>query len=696
MTTIVNKDTFDYAWFRRIKWATRPVGNPGGSRTVYKDIITAFDIECSTIDTPSGKQAFMYIWQWQIGTEYTVIGRTWEEFDEFRRKLTRGFGRDNAVWVAVHNLSYEFQFLRGVYRFKPEDVFVMKSRKILSARLPNVEFHCSYLHSAMSLKQFLKTMRTEHQKIDGYDYDKVRFPWTPISDDELAYAVNDVLGLVEALQIQMEAEHDTLYTFPQTSTGYVRRKAKLAMRKVNHNYVKNWLNRMETYILLREAFRGGNTHANRWYAGRVLHNVKSADRASSYPDVMVNCEFPKADFDRIEDCKTMDDLRTMVYDRGKAAVFRLRMWDVRLQDNFTPVPYLAKDKCRFIRDDAHTPNIYDNGRIIRAAYCETTMTDVDLRILLTQYEFDHIEPFDVYTSSYQRLPQPFVDLVNRLFHAKTSLKGVEGREIEYALSKAQINALYGMSCQDPVKDTIEYLEDEDTLYVERGTDKGTLLDKHNRKAFLPYSVGVWVTAHARAALQAGIDLAGDQCVYVDTDSVKYVGEVDFSEFNAAARESSRAHGGFADDPKGTTHYLGEFEQDGDYYEFATLGAKKYAYREKPGGKMKATIAGVAKNDVFDDSGRLVRRGGGSEMDLHGGFDAFLTDGFVFREAGGSELIYNDSPDITEIEIDDHILPITSNVVIQPSTYTLGITAEYRELLCNIAETEVDIFNRIEV
>lgn len=698
MNQIVTPAEFPFDWFRKIKFLPRPVGNHGGNyKMAYKNIVTAFDIECSTLNLPSGLQAFMYVWQWQFGCEYTVIGRAWDELKKFMRKLTRGMFKEQGIWVAVHNLSYEFQFLRGQFHFGEEDVFCMKSRKILSARLPHIEYHCSYIHSNMSLKAYLKKMGTEHQKLSGdeFDYKKIRYPWTALDPKEIQYAVNDVLGLVEAIQIHMKAENDTLYTFPQTSTGYVRRRAKKAMRQMPHKWLKDQLPNYEVYKLLREAFRGGNTHANRWAAGKVLHNVKSADRSSSYPDVMVNREYPISEF--VYDPEdSLDHLIKLCFVNHRAAVFRLRVWGLRLRDKYCPIPYLSKDKCRCIRDGEEWANIYDNGRILTAGYLETSMTDIDLKIFLDQYDFEAIEVFDVYTARYGKLPKPLTDLICKLYTDKTELKDVEGQEIYYQLSKEMINAVYGMTCQDPVKDRIEYVEDSEDLYIERGKAPKDLLEDYQRRAFLTYAWGVWTTAHARAALQVGIDLAGEGCVYVDTDSVKYIGDVDWSEFNAKCIEDSTKNGAAAMDKHGNMHYMGVFEQEKPYYEFATLGAKKYAYRYEEGGKMHATIAGVSKHDVLNDAGEVIRAGGGTELDRNGGFDAFLKEGFIFHDAGGTELIYNDRPEVDHIEVDGHILPITSNVVIKDSTYTLGITAEYRELLFNIAEEDTCIFRNIDV
>ena len=104
-----------------------------------------------------------------------------------------------------------------------------------------------------------------------------------------------------------------------------------------------------------------------------------------------------------------------------------------------------------------------------------------------------------------------------------------------------------------------------------------------------------------------------------------------------------------------------------YRYFKTLGAKKYAYVEREGEGVHCTIAGVNKSK------------GGQELDEHGGLSAF-EEGFIFRKAGGTQAVYNDKPPFSQVEIDGRILPITSNVAILPSEYTLGITGEYERII----------------
>ena len=318
---IITPDKFPYDWLYEIPLVKRKSGNQRTKKRIkYKDVITAFDIETTRL--ADIEQSIMYIWQWQFGDDYTVVGRTWDEFTLFQRKLANVLA-DSVLVVFVHNLSYEFQFLRGIYQFNKDEVFAIKSRKVLKCNMHGCfEFRCSYIHSNMNLDTYTKKMGVKHKKLTGtFDYEKVRYPWTELTSDELAYCVHDVQGLVEAIEIEMKHDDDNLYTFPLTSTGYVRRDAKKAMSQVSYSFVKSQLPDYEIYKMLREAFRGGNTHANRYYTNYTLHNVHSADRSSSYPDVMCNCKFPISEFYRLGDIPYSEVIK-MLGKRQKACIMR--------------------------------------------------------------------------------------------------------------------------------------------------------------------------------------------------------------------------------------------------------------------------------------------------------------------------------------------------------------------------------------
>lgn len=666
---VIPPEKFPYDWLYEIPNAKRKQGNQRTRmRVIYKDVITAFDIETTRLEDI--EQSIMYVWQWQFGDEYTVVGRTWEQFEAFQRKL-KAVLADSVLVVFVHNLSYEFQFLRGIYQFSQDEVFAIKSRKVLKCNMHECfEFRCSYIHSNMNLDTYTKKMGVQHKKLTGtFDYEKIRYPWTELSEEEIAYCVHDVQGLVEAIEIEMRHDGDNLYTFPLTSTGYVRRDAKKAMSLVNCSFVKSQLPDYETYKMLREAFRGGNTHANRYYVNYTLHNVHSADRSSSYPDVMCNCKFPISEFYRIGNIE-YDEMITLLGKRQKACLMRVAITGLHLARIDWGCPYLSLSKCRNIENA-----LEDNGRIISADYLETTITDIDLKIILGEYSFTDIKFYDVATARYGYLPGQLIKTICQYYHYKTELKNVPGQELLYMKSKNKLNSLYGMCAQDPVKQSILFIEDD---FREQNENEEELLTAYNKKAFLAYQWGVWVTAWARYRLEEGIQLAhGDvndpkspQFVYCDTDSVKYLGEIDLRKFNKERIKDSKRSGAYATDPNGETHYMGVYEKEHDMCEFRTMGAKKYVYRETPEDKLVCTIAGVSKTL------------GGKELEEHGGIIAFH-EGFTFDKAGGLEAVYNDKPEIKSIERDGHTLKITSNVVLRPSTYTLGLTADYKRLLTQV-------------
>ena len=659
---IISPEQYTAGTLAAIQEQKRSRGNPKTkAKTRYKDVICTFDIETSRLRDV--EQSIMYIWMLHLHHHCTIFGRTWEQLHTLLQQFQRELG-DNTLCIFVHNLSYEFQFLQAVYHFETDEVFAVDSRKVLKATMYDgkIELRCSYLHSNMSLDEYTRKMKVEHVKQSGeeFDYNAERYPWTELTQKQLQYCYNDVVGLAEAIETEMEADGDNLYSFPLTSTGYVRRDAKRAMRKVSSKFVKEQLPDIEIYNLCEEAFRGGNVHANRYYAGRILKNVRSADRSSSYPDVLCNCQFPISPFYK-EGEMSFDRLMHLIKVRKKAVLMRVSITNLRLTDEFFGAPYLSRDKCRRIENGA-----FDNGRILKADYLETTITDVDLLIILGEYSFDDLCAFDVAYARYGKLPESLRQETINYYRAKTELKNVEGQDIYYMKSKNKLNSIYGMMAQKPVKQSTLF-NDGDWSTANDPVEE--LLDKSNAKAFLCYQWGVWVTAWARWHLEQGIKLAGDNFVYCDTDSVKYLGEIDLTDYNNERVKDSTESGAYATDPSGETHYMGVYESDGFYAEFKTLGAKKYAYKYEDGGETHVTIAGVTK------------RTGGKELDKFGGLEAFKP-GFVFVESGGTESIYNDHPEITCVEREGRKLFITPNIVIKDSTYTLGITAEYESLLEN--------------
>ena len=385
------------------------------AKIVYADALMAFDIETTRLEDDN---AVMYIWQCGLyvsGEYYITYGRTWEEWTALQEAINERLGGITIICF-VHNLSYEFQFLAGLYEFS--DVKCLKARKILSATCGCIEYRCSYLWTNKTLSKFLKEMDVKHLKKSGaeFDYFKARYPWTELTDDELEYCQNDVIGLLEAAVKKIAHDGDTLYTVPRTSTGYVRRDAKQALSQIPLGTLKPT---EEIYRKLRKAFRGGNTHANRYFVGKILSGVQSVDRSSSYPDVMLNQKFPMKPFK-----KCPDGIATIrrALSAGLAILCTMSITGATLRNPLWGCPYIPVSKCQMLINP-----LEDNGRVLEADALTIEVTEIDIQIILDEYdgEFDFT---DIYTAEKDYLPKPFTDCIKRYYTNKTSLKGIKGSE----------------------------------------------------------------------------------------------------------------------------------------------------------------------------------------------------------------------------------------------------------------------------
>ena len=640
-------------------------------RIKYNTTLCAFDIETTRLDDD---QSIMYIWMFAITKDKVYIGRTWREFEYFLNNLLKVLPHDQRIVILDHNLSYEFSFLRGIYDFKAEEVYALKSRKVCKCWMHDrLEFRCTLIHSNMSLAEYTKKMNVKHQKLSGeeYDYSVTRYPDTPMTDEELRYCCHDVVGLIEAYEAEMSLESDNIATIPSTSTGYVRRECRRALKEYSRKAIIDSQPDAERYHMMKLSFRGGDTHASRFYSTRILENVESADRCSSYPDVMCNDIFPYGFGTMIKELNTSQFIS--FYERENYVFFAKCVFrNIRLRDHYWGFPYISFGKCVKFSSDY----VLDNGRILSASYIELYITNVDFRIIEQTYTFD-LECSELLSFPAHRLPEPLIEITQKYFTDKTSLKNVPEQQVYYDKQKNKLNSLYGMAATDPVR--MEYVYDSENPNLFYVLEKNTedILYQNRTHNFLLYQWGCFVTAWARYRLYEAQTIVGDDGVYCDTDSVKYISNPSVLEklnkYNDTRIKKSTETKSFATDKHGEVHFMGVYEQERPYRRFVTFGAKKYAYEfegdvdDNGVQNCHVTISGVNKHL------------GGIELKERGGLEA-LKEGFIFKKAGGVELVYNDTVPRHYETRDGHTFEMGANVCIKPSTYTMSLTNDYKQIL----------------
>lgn len=218
-------------------------------KTIYDNTIFTFDIETTSYFIYNGKQyktieylnltkdeqekcifmSTMYIWMFGVD-DVVYYGRTWKEFRLFLERLFY-FGTNIKKYCYVHNLSYEFQFLRNEFKFV--NVFSRKSRKVIKCELEdfNLEFRCSYFLTNLKLERLPEIYQLPVEKLVGnLDYSLIRHSDTKLSEKELEYCENDCLVVYEYIKLELK-KYITIKNIPLTSTGHVRKELKELLDK---------------------------------------------------------------------------------------------------------------------------------------------------------------------------------------------------------------------------------------------------------------------------------------------------------------------------------------------------------------------------------------------------------------------------------------------------------------------------------
>lgn len=577
----------------------------------YLNVPCVFDIEASSFyDTETNeKRAVMYAWVFGINGK-CVRGRTWKEFHVLLNSIVDKYNlsKDKRLVIYVHNLSYEFQFIRK--HFNWIKVFSLSERQpIYAVTDTGIEFRCSYLLSGYSLEMVGNNLKKYKVKkmVGDLDYDLLRLPITPLTDTEWGYILND--GLVVMAFIQEEIERlGTIIDLPITKTGYVRNYCRERCLTLTNSYQKlvhSLTLEPHEYDKLKEAFAGGYTHANHNWVGKNIfvgktvnsidiHSIGSYDLTSSYPTVMVSEKFPMSKGLRVK-ISSQEQFNNFL--NKYCCLITIRFHNI--DEIFTYEHYISKSKCLLCEND-----IVDNGRVVSADDIIITITELDFDIIRKTYSFEYYQVLDMYIYQKSYIPREFVLCVLGLYADKTKLKGVEGEEIRYLKSKEMLNSLYGMCVTDICRDEIVYDND---LWTTESCNITRTLTKYNDnpQRFISYPWGVWVTAYARYNLWKILIQLNNDYVYADTDSLKIINYEKYipiiSKYNDEIISKIKKCLAFNNidssyckpkNNKGEIKPLGVWDFEGSLSKFKTLGAKRYIYEHD--GKLTLTISGVNK------------------------------------------------------------------------------------------------------
>lgn len=589
--------------------------------------------------------------------------RSWSDIEEHFRTLSESLPKGKTQIVYCHNLAYEIDgifknitFFRDMFINEPSrcKTLFIKSRKPVFVRFGNIEFRCSF-------KLLNKNLRAlgdiyDYPKL-SIDYDRQYFSFSDLPEEEYRYNAQDVRLTAYAI-FQECKKYDFIQTvadIPLTATSFVRQMNKrLNDRKTNKSFknrnkwsLEKYRDNIET---LETVYQGGYTHSNAADTGLLLGDISSIDIVSSYPDSILNRDYPY----NFKKCDCRDVRAFFAYINS----FNLSNLDYLL--NNVRRPFLYAFYGRFTLQNVRIKNIggcnfpiisfskvlnkpvctFDNGRIIYADEVEIYFNNVDIYLLYQFYDFEITDVSDFwYTRQFRPMHDFILNAVRHYAHEKTVFKRclkivdsenkdrrkltkedffceklsdyiISEKEIETLLrmsidnqeknvdillmsAKSRLNSIYGIMVQRLYQD--EYLynaeEDEFTHTIDKTVP---------RNLYRNFEEGLYITSYSRLTLftmALFLLRKGLRPIYSDTDSWKVQGlpekvKAAVREFNSIIEDNSH---------NSDLYNIGYFDFEHTYDYFISWGAKKYLSIENIDGKLKVfpTIAGVPKKKIGD-------------------------------------------------------------------------------------------------
>lgn len=567
----------------------------------------AFDIETTKYNDKNVRA--MYVWQFAVDMDYVILGRTWDEFITLLTKLNE----DGRIFhIFVHNLTYEFTFsIKAILsKWQNIEVKLLRSRNIWEMKVGNCIFHDSLAISGMSLERTTNDFNSIYFKAVGdLDYNKRFNIHTPLNIKEKGYCILDVLSLNEFIRVMMDKYNCLLHDMPKTRTGFVRRALRNKCNEDSHYhkwFVDTSLDTY-TYSLCNKAYEGGFCAGDMRTKGAIINNnfineeigydssIVCYDRCSAYPFEMLAEYYPVTRWIKHKnDTVELEDLCIML--ETKCVIATYTFFNVKLNDKLN-APRISSSKCELLEG----AQCY-NGKVVSCDIMQKTMTEVAFKDFCKYYDFSDFIWENVISSERGHMLEPFIEMTKKYFNDKTTLKGIVGKELEYLLSKGDLNGLYGMISSALIRE--EWSIDLESLECSSALQNATeSLDKYydSMNSFAPYQWACYVTSWSRHHIFKIMDLCYDtelnksMWLYTDTDSVYFIKTDNIlkqiKEYNDSLPKPYQAI-----KPNGKPSILGQLELDGEYTEFRQWGAKKYCKRDLNSGNLIITVAGVPKKN----------------------------------------------------------------------------------------------------
>lgn len=668
-------------------------------------MICTFDTEGTTVTDARGTYGVLYYWDFCTILEdpESVYPQTVESlvchdtgrdctslYNHLHTLLQYWEDSGDMVKVAVHNLTYDFGYLRHFVTRVSDmgytiDVRARNSTHLISCSIKRGKDTALVFYDSLAL--FRTSLRSLGDAL-GYrklelDYYRAYAPDTVLGESELAYNTRDteLLSLVLCRNflslpyVGIERAGKSILTKTGMVKAFDRENAYIGAASMGKRTVYD-ADRYETYAhqfstedemqrwnsysntrstIVKGCYAGGVNLSNGNITGCVIHDVEAYDLTSAYPGIMLAMRVPSKPIacspegmEYLLKPNTPDptDVCTLKYGFWIGTVkfdgFRMRQdWRSRVGDSSVTLAMTHQNPgSKGIR--------YEDGYLVSADTMVLTMATPVFYEICCEYEWDNAVFTDV--TLYMGIERPTVyQNLRVLYHyaektcAKQLSNGVGSPEDAYERGyitydememfttgepteewmarfvmshKENLNALYGILVQNPVRDSYGLTDSGYLENLHDGSWDTYKSSKRDQKMWR--EAGVLTSLFNRYkivyAIRKVVD-AGGSVLYTDTDSIKVTGldkqiidsvlapmheNVELSIRDMVQFTNRKVPQAMPELDQGF-YKLGKFDWEGHIKRFYTPGHKKYALDMGDGWKAKCAGYNVKVVQRFIDA-----------------------------------------------------------------------------------------------
>lgn len=459
------------------------------------------DTETTTVtETKTGNQyAFIWVYQIQIGQYCYIIRKR-----DILLKLLRDINNllddlKRTMYLGIANTKYEWSFLSVSFyqRFLVQTGILFGQSEPLAPKAGRVMICDINRMANSSLEKIGKDYCTTQKKKGDLDYTRQRNSFTPITDKELGYIVNDVVVGAEYLTFIHNRYTVHNKKIPLTSTGFIRQIIKDEAYKVDETgefVYKDILDEThdgfpisytEYEKIMNWLFRGGYTHGNEYYYCAVVEDVEHIDYTSHYPTMALQHKFPLSFSDRVikwgkykitvSKYKSEFGLNQLLQYQSDIAFYtECTFYNIEARN------YHSLESTSKTIDYERSGAVVDNGRIRNTARLRVMLTEQDYHIYKRMYKWDKVEVHDLHVGIKKPVP-PFI--ANAIIQSYSEKKRLKDSGSPYAVEKAILNACYGCTVERiPIEGSREVYENGVLKYIKTPVNPDYLVlgDKNMR------------------------------------------------------------------------------------------------------------------------------------------------------------------------------------------------------------------------